>query len=167
MTGDTVSGDAPASLPEAFAAFEAALRASLEEEARRSVAAALKRFEHESGPYKVNAVEVDVVIRDLNVTLGGNTGDTRQAAPKRVRRPKAAAKRALGRPPGALRAALLQLFASPDTELDTAEVRRRLGELNVSTTDANLHQQLRRLVGAGQLERVGRGVYRCAARVGS
>lgn len=165
MTEDPLH-DGTASLPAAFEAFEAALRASLEDEARRSVDAALKRLAHEAGPYKVNAVEVDVTIHGLNVTLGTDARKARPAAPKRVRR-SASTGKARGRPPGALRAALLKLFATTDAFMDTAEVRRHLVEMRVETTDANLHQQLRRLVTAGVIERVGRGVYRSTAGVTS
>jgi hypothetical protein len=149
-------------LAEAFESFEASLQELLASEARASVSAALDRLSHTTGPFRINDVEVDVVIRGLSVEAASEHTTER---PRRKRRPaikRAAKPRAAGRPPGPLRSALVDTFATADGELDTQAVRALLDARGVKSSSDNLHQQLRRLVAAGVIERAGRGRYQRA-----
>jgi hypothetical protein len=152
-------------LAEAFESFEASLQELLASEARASVSAALDRLSHTTGPFRINDVEVDVVIRGLSVEAATAHTPERTERPRRKRPParkRAAKPRAAGRPPGPLRSALVDTFATADGELDTQAVRALLDARGVKSSSDNLHQQLRRLVAAGVIERAGRGRYRRA-----
>jgi hypothetical protein len=165
MPADT---DAHKRLADAFRTFEESLQQLLVQEARSSVDGALERLSVTTGPFRINDVEVDVVIRNLSVeAVPDHTG----ASPRPRRRPKRAAaprRRAAkspgraGRPPGALRTALIETFSGTDAELDTDGIRAELDTRGVKASRDNLHQQLRRLVAAGILQRSGRGRYRRA-----
>lgn len=162
------AADQGLSLERAFGAFEADVRASLEQEARRSVDEALQRISHSGGPYRITSFEFDIVIRDVNVSLSTTQGSQAEhtAAPRRraKRKPAARPAGATGRPPGPVRTALTEIFASADSELTTDDIREQLDQRGVETTSDNLNQQLRRLSASGTLERVGRGSYRRSAQ---
>ncbi len=130
---------------DALERFETALRELLHNEAQRSVDAALNRLP--AGPFGVREVEFDVIIR--NLTLETRTDGQGEAGPARRR----------GRPRGAVRAAILASFDGVG-EQTTSAVRARLVAAGITTSDDNLHQQLRRLTHAGELIRAGRGLYR-------
>ena len=164
MRADT---DAHRRLTEAFESFEASLRDLLTTQARESVDQALDKLSLRTGPFRINDVQVDVVIRGLNVEATQEHGkgvSRRYPEPGRKRSTKRARSRrsTVGRPPGALRSALIDIFADTESELDTDALRAVLDARGVKTSTDNLHQQLRRLVTAGILERVGRGRYRRA-----
>lgn len=147
-------------LADALASFEESLRAVLESEARESVEEAIGRLSVTTGPFRVSGVEVDVVIRNLSLEANHEAA----AAPAR-RKPaarKAPKRRAngQGRPPGALRTGLLEIFGDDAREIDTSDLPALLAARGVKATPANLHQQLRRLVAGGHLVRSGRGRYR-------
>lgn len=123
------------------------------------------------GPFRVEDFQVEVVVRGLRLTdasaSGGGTAEApkrkpaarRKPAKKPARRPASASSAKRGRPVGGVRLALLSAFDSVDGELSTEEIRAALSQQGVETTTDNLHQQLRRLVQAGELARVGRGRY--------
>jgi hypothetical protein len=146
-------------LTEAFASFETSLREVLTHEARRSVDGAIERLSLRSGPYRVSDVQVDVLIRTLSVESVHAESEPPPRR-KRVRAPAPKRTAARGRPPGPLRTALLAAFSVADGDLDTQVVRELLDERGVQCSADNLHQQLRRLVAAGEIERAGRGLYR-------
>jgi hypothetical protein len=153
-------------LAEAFESFEASLREMLAEQARDSVNQTLERLSVNAGPFRIDDEQVDVVIRSLRVEAAADHDAapprrrTRKAAPRRRRKPKPAARKGAGRPPGALRTALLETFEQTDGELDTDALRKVLDSRGITASTDNLHQQLRRLLTAGVLERSGRGRYR-------
>ncbi len=155
-------------LSQTFQSFESTLREMLTDEARRSIDGTLERLAHAQGPFRVHRVEVDVVIRHLSVEgaqrADGAPARSRRATAARSRpgRRPASAKRSgtRGRPPGALRTALLEAFESGESELTTDALREHLDARGVKTNADNLHQHLRRLVQAGELQRTRRGVYR-------
>ncbi len=138
-------------MADALKRFETALRDVLQGEAQRSIDAALRRLP--AGPFNVRDVEFDVVIRNLTL-------ESRGSAPARASQP-GPARRRRGRPQGAVRTAIIASFEG-DVELTTNDLRERLRDIGVRTSDDGLHQQLRRLTMAGQLVRSGRGVYRRA-----
>ncbi len=141
-------------LTEAFDAFERTLCKMLTEEARRSVDGTIKRLSHADGPFRVRGVEVEVVIRNLRIEA---------ARPRRRARSPASGRSTgagRGRPPGALRTAILDAFSSGDHDVSTDDIRGHLQARKVKANADNLHQHLRRLVQAGELDRTGRGVYR-------
>jgi hypothetical protein len=163
MAADT---DAHRRLAQAFESFEASLQELLTTEARASVDQALERLSLATGPFRINDVQVDVVVRSLSVEAAPAHAGT-APRPRRKSRPRPARKagakaRGAGRPPGPLRSALVETFTATDAELDTQAVRASLDARGVKATNDNLHQQLRRLVTAGVLERSGRGRYRRA-----
>jgi hypothetical protein len=143
-------------LNQAFDAFRAALQQMLEAEAQRAVEAAIGRLSSEGEPFKVVGADVGIVIRELKLT----TGSEAQAAPARRRRstPRSTGRRP-GRARGAVREGLIAAFAASDREMSADDVREALAQRGVKTSTDNLYQQLRRLVQAGELTRVGRGRY--------
>ncbi len=157
-------------LSQAFQSFESTLREMLTDEARRSIDGTLERLSHAQGPFRVHGVEVEVVIRHL--TVEGAQGADGHGVPARSRRAVAARSRpgreraalkrsgTRGRPPGVLRRALLEAFDADQSELTTDALREHLDAHGVKTNADNLHQHLRRLVQAGELQRTRRGVYR-------
>ncbi len=144
-------------LNQAFDAFRVALQQMLEAEAQRAVEAAIGRLSSEGEPFKVLGADVGIVIRELKLTTGGEA----KAAPARRARsaPRAASGRRPGRARGAVREGLIAAFASSDREMSADDVREALAQRGVKTSTDNLYQQLRRLVQAGELTRVGRGRY--------
>jgi hypothetical protein len=155
---------------EAFRSFETSLREMLAAEARESVNQTLERLSVSAGPFRVEDVQVEVVIRGLRVEAAQD--HDRAPTPRRVRKAAAPARRSnprnsaprkpSGRPPGALRSTLLETFEQTEGELNTDALRKVLDARGVTASTDNLHQQLRRLVTAGLLERSGRGRYRRA-----
>lgn len=79
-------------------------------------------------------------------------------APKLRARKKPAARRR-GRPDGAVRIGVLKMLHETSGPVPPIEIRDELARRGVHTTMDNVHQQLRRLVQAGELVRVGRGRY--------
>lgn len=147
--------------------FEESLRDLLASEAQESVDGAVRRLSRSTGPFRISGVEVDVVIRNLKLEAvgdhdrGGPETRRRKRPAARKRKPKAPAGRSSrGRPPGPVRSALLETFAGSDGEMSVADLRAALRDRKVKSTDENLHQQLRRLAQAGEIERAGRGQYR-------
>jgi hypothetical protein len=151
---------------DAFASFTDGLRELLTAEARRSVDGAIERLTQTAGPFRLDGVEVEVVIRNMHISaVEAEEREAAKPAPRRAAPAKATAPRrpgGRGRPAGELRQAILEEFEHDPAEHDLAAIRDRLAARRVQTTDDNLHQQLRRLVTAGRLERVARGVYRRA-----
>lgn len=150
-------------LADAFASFEQSLRETLEAEARGSVDEAVKRLSMTSGPFRVSDIQVDVTIR--NLSLEATSGPAERKRSSGVRKPAAKPRPrnttgTRGRPPGAVRASILNAFGDSGAELDTGALRAALADDGVKTSAGNLHQQLRRLVLGGELERSGRGLYR-------
>lgn len=150
---------------ESFEAFRRSLQEMLSAEARKSVDLTLASIGHEGGPFRIEGVEVDVVIRDLRLASAGEAA----AAPSVRRAPRKPAasrgKKAVGQrrgPRGNVRAALLAAFPDSDVQLDTGTLRKTLEERGIAASTANVHQQLSRLVHSGELTREGRGVYRRA-----
>lgn len=141
---------------DAFGAFEATLREHLTAEARRAVEQALVKLARTPGPFRALGADVEVHLKKLRL----------EATP--VRRSRASRRGGTvspgrGRPPGALRNALLDAFADPVTTMHVEELRDHVEGNGLSITTDNLHQHLRRLVLAGELERAGRGVYKRAS----
>lgn len=161
------STDLQRQVNESFEAFRRSLQEMLSAEARRSVDLTLASIRSEGGPFRIEGVEVDVVIRELRLAAA----EPGRAATPSVRRsargrrasggPKAGGDRRRG-PRGNVRAALLAAFTDPDRSLDTGTLRRLLEERGIAASTANVHQQLSRLVQSGELTREGRGVYRLA-----
>lgn len=148
-------------LGQAFEAFESTLREMLTEEARRSVDGTIERLSRSEGPFRLRKLEVEVVIRSLKVEAAHrDSGRARPAVQSRRKAPKRGSQ-GRGRPPGALRTAILDAF-SGGASMSTEELRHHLDAHKVQAKPDNLHQQLRRLVKAGELDRIGRGMYRRA-----
>ena len=147
-------------LNRAFDAFRAALQQMLEAEAQRAVEAAIGQLSSDGEPFKVVGADVGIVIRELKVSTGGERAAS-TARPARADRP--ARRRGTGRRPGrargAVREGLVAAFAATDREMTADDVREELAKRGVKTSTDNLYQQLRRLVQAGELTRVGRGRY--------
>ena len=159
------STDLQRQVNESFEAFRRSLQEMLSAEARRSVDLTLASIRSEGGPFRIEGVEVDVVIRELRLAADepAPDGEPRGRRPSRSRRPSGAAKAGGDRrrgPRGNVRAALLAAFTDPDVSLDTGTLRRMLEENGIAASTANVHQQLSRLVQSGELTREGRGVYR-------
>lgn len=151
-------------IEDVLAAFEKALREALEDGARESAAAMLDTLSVGGGPFVVSDVEFDVVIRNLTVKAAAASTSHKESTrarkrPARSRAAVSAGPAKPGRKPGPVRSAILDVFSEGGAELDTAALRRGLDERGVVTSADNLHQQLRRLVTAGELERKGRGLY--------
>ena len=144
-------------LNRALAAFEAALREAVRDEAARSVDGVINRLS--AGPFRVKAVEFDVVIHNLTLETESGRPSKRRPSPAAPSGPK----RRGGRPPGALRSTLLQIFSETSEPFDVDALREALAQRGVQPTDDNLYQQLRRLVQAGECARAGRGRYQRAA----
>jgi hypothetical protein len=143
-------------LADAFSAFEERLRTVFAAEARQAVDAAAARMATTDGAFRIADIEIDVVISALTVESGSRRGP---AKPRARRAPR---KGARGRPPGALRGAIVDAFSEDGTQRTIDEVRAYLDRVNLQASTDNLHQHLRRLVQAGELERSGRGLYRRA-----
>lgn len=156
-------------LEDALNAFEATLKRTLEAEAHRSIDEYLKTLETTTG-YSVEASRVTVNVAGLRVSAVGTAPGEPDAAPstsprrspaKKPRAKTKITKKATGRPNSAARTAVRDVLASDAArtfKLD--EVRAGLEERGVQVTTTNLHQLLRRLSTAGDIERVGRGEYR-------
>jgi hypothetical protein len=164
--------DVQQQLNDAFESFKSTLQDLLTAEARRSVDGAIKRISGEAGAFRLDDVTVEVVIKDLKLTnvdarpsASADRGTGAAAPAPRARPAKPAARRASGLPPkrgrpvGGVRLGVLATFAGVDSDLSTVEIRDRLQASGVKATTDNLHQQLRRLVQAGDLVRTGRGRY--------
>jgi hypothetical protein len=145
-------------LNQAFDAFRAALQQMLEAEAQRAVEAAIGRLSSEGEPFKVVGADVGIVIRELKLTTGSEAQATGAPARRRRSAPRSTGRRP-GRARGAVREGLIAAFASSDREMSADDVREALAARGVKTSTDNLYQQLRRLVQAGELTRVGRGRY--------
>jgi hypothetical protein len=151
-------------LREAFGAFRTALQVMLEDEARASVENAVDRLAGQNGQFTVADVEVEVTV--VGLTLQSREPRQASATSKRrttrtevSRRAPARARRRGAR--GGVRQAILDAFGGEaGGELTISEVSAAVEALGVTTTTNNLHQQLRRLVQAGELDRAGRGRYR-------
>lgn len=151
---------------DAFEAFRRSLHEMLTAEATQHVDSTLERLGGERAPFRVEDARVEVVIHDLKL-VAADPDDPGRSKPsaKNQRRPRRTKPQAAtgARQPrtGSVREALLGLFAD-GSQLGTTELRERLETAGVKTSDDNLHQQLRRLVQAGELRREGRGIYRRA-----
>jgi hypothetical protein len=114
---------------------------------------ALDKLARSQGPFR--ALGADVEVKLNNVRIEATPPKSRGRVARRV-----GGTGARGRPPGALRNALLDAFEDPKTTLDVEGLRDHVERNGLSITTDNLHQHLRRLVLAGELERAGRGVYK-------
>ncbi|MEA2168165.1 MAG: hypothetical protein QOF76_1465 [Solirubrobacteraceae bacterium] len=139
---------------DAFGAFEATLREHLTAEARRAVEQALVKLARSPGPFRAIGADVEVKLKALKLEA------TPAKRSRATRRPGTSPGR--GRPPGALRNALLDAFSDPTATKHVEELRDHVEGNGLTITTDNLHQHLRRLVLAGELERAGRGVYKRA-----
>jgi pyruvate/2-oxoglutarate dehydrogenase complex dihydrolipoamide acyltransferase (E2) component len=159
-------------LHKSFESFKEALQGLLTEEARRSVDDAVERLSGEIGTFQLDDVTVEVVINDLKLSTVNGAGPAKPAPrPTAARRSSPAAKTKpsprrpstvpakRGRPVGGVRLAIQAAFDHAGSELSTDGVRDALKAAGVTTSSDNLHQQLRRLVQAGNLTRTGRGQY--------
>lgn len=163
MTSPDGGSDVEQKLGQAFEAFECTLREMLTEEARRSVDGTIERLSHVEGPFRLRGVEVEVVIRSLSVETADHGESRARPRPQGRRSASKSRTQSRGRPPGALRTAILDAFGAEDASLSTDDLRGHLRAREVEAKPDNLHQQLRRLVQAGELDRTGRGTYRRAA----
>jgi hypothetical protein len=156
--GEAPKGPHTRQLADAFNAFEEGLRLVFAAEARQAVEAAAARMAAGDGTFRIADIQIDVVISSLTVESGAGKPTT----PKR--RPTRSASRsgAPGRPPGALRSAIVDAFADDRAQLTIDDIRTHLERAKLRASTDNLHQHLRRLVKAGELERSGRGLYRRA-----
>jgi Fe2+ or Zn2+ uptake regulation protein len=98
------------------------------------------------------------VIRELKLTTGSEAKAASAPARRRRSAPRSTGRRP-GRARGAVREGLIAAFAASDREMSADDVREALAPRGVKTSTDNLYQQLRRLVQAGELTRVGRGRY--------
>jgi hypothetical protein len=154
----TPSTDVQQQLQEAFEAFRDALQQLLEEQAQQSVADTLERLAKEGGPFRVQDAHIEVVIRDLTVASGQSAATA--VAPRRTQAPpRARRSRRAGQRRGGVKEAMVAAIGA-DEEVGIADFEQRLKKAGVTTSTNNLHQQLRRLVQAGEIERSGRGRYR-------
>src|SRR4051812_28862502 len=113
---------------DAFASFTDSLRDLLTAEARRSVDGAIERLTRTAGPFRLDGVEVEVVIRNMHISaVGPEDTDAPTPAP---RRPSAAATPrrtgGRGRPAGELRQAILEEFEHDSSDLGLDAIRDRL-----------------------------------------
>jgi hypothetical protein len=159
-------------LNEAFEAFRMTLQQMLEIEAQRSVDEVLARLRREAGPFRVEGADIQVVVRDLKL-VAGSAGTAAESdarsrpAPRRQRRagaPSRAGRSAGTQRRGGVREALLGVVEESGKQIDMDGLREALSSRGVEASTANLHQQLRRLTQSGEIERVGRGMYRKARR---
>jgi hypothetical protein len=157
-------------LNDAFESFKSTLQDLLTAEARRSVDGAVERISGEIGNFRLDDISVEVVIKDLKLSATQGTAAATTSArprrsapasrtPARATRRKAATPGKRGRPVGGVRLGVLAAFAGPEPDLSTDDIRASLQAAGVKTSTDNLHQQLRRLVQAGELIRTGRGRY--------
>jgi hypothetical protein len=154
-------------LNEAFKSFRQALQSLLEEEAQTSVQRALDRIAKEGTPFSVSDAKVEVMVTGLTVAAGDAAAAptakrASTAPPKRTRTSDSSSRRRGGRRRGGVREALLASFDKPGAELSIEDLGTSLQEQGVQSTSNNVHQQLRRLVQAGELTRAGRGIYKRA-----
>jgi hypothetical protein len=145
----------------AFEEFRTTLQAMLVDEAKRSVDGALERMSKDA-PFNVLSADVEVTIRDL--TLGAAAQEpvvpARRSTTSRRTASRKRSRPSLPRPRRSpVREAILSAF-SAGADLNTSELRAALERTGVPSSDANLHQQLRRLVNDGALKRTGHGRYR-------
>lgn len=147
-------------IDQAFEAFRTSLQQTLEDAARRTVESELERLQQASATFVLEEVDFTLTIQNLRVASSPSGSPIRStgAAPRSPRGKRE------GR--GKVRPALLAAFAA-HAELDTDELRAELASSGIETSEANMHQQLRRLVQSGELSRVGRGRYRLAAQKGA
>jgi hypothetical protein len=150
-------------LREAFDAFRTALQLMLQDEARTSVENAVDRLAGQNDEFTVADVEVEVTVVGLTLQ-SRDVGQASAARQKQIARREAPEKASPGPRRGArggVRQAILDSFGSQtDAELTISDVSAAVEARGVTTTTNNLHQQLRRLVQAGDLDRAGRGRYR-------
>lgn len=99
-----------------------------------------------------------VVLDSMEALCRGTNPARTSARPTRRARSSGSGRRR-GRPPGAVRQGVLAAI-QPDRDVHVDEIRTALKTQGVDCSADNLHQQLRRLVGGGLLERVERGKYR-------
>jgi hypothetical protein len=160
--------DVQQQLNDAFESFKTTLQDLLTAEARRSVDGAIRRITGEAGAFRLDDLTVEVIIKDLKLShldaRAAPSSDNGSPAPRaRPAKPPARRKSALppkrGRPVGGVRLGVLATFAGVESDLSTVEIRDRLQAAGVKASMDNLHQQLRRLVQAGDLVRTGRGRY--------
>lgn len=146
---------------DAFSSFEDSLRAMLTAEAQKSVEEAVGRLSVTGDAFRITEISIDVKIDELKVATGAGPSPKARAKtrPRRGAAPRKSRSAARGRPPGALRSALLGAFSSDDQTLSTDDLRQHLATQGIETTVDNLHQHLGRLVKAGELSRPGRGRY--------
>jgi hypothetical protein len=151
-------------LREAFDAFRTALQLMLQDEARASVEQAVDRLAGQHDQFTVADVQVEVTVVGLTLQ-SGDTGPASAAGRGRTARPEVS-RNAPARPRrrgarGGVRQAILDSFGPErNAELTISDVTAAVEARGVTTTTNNLHQQLRRLVQAGELDRAGRGRYR-------
>jgi hypothetical protein len=160
-----------AQLADAFGAFRDALQATLQVQAQRSIDAEIERLGREQAgtDFRVLNATVSVQVQDVTVasSVPAARPRPRPAAQSRARRrrsggkPAAASGPAASRRRGAVADAVIAAFSGA-SELTVGQLHEHLEASGVESTVNNLHQQLRRLVSAGILERAGRGVYRRA-----
>jgi hypothetical protein len=151
-------------LREAFDAFRSALQLMLQDEARASVESAVDRLASQNDEFTVADVQVEVTVVGLTLQSrdAGRASSARQKRSARRQSPQKAPRRATRRGArGGVRQAILDAFGlEKDAELTISDVSAAVQSQGVTTTTNNLHQQLRRLVQAGELARAGRGRYR-------
>jgi hypothetical protein len=153
-------------LRDAFDAFRSALEVMLQDEARASVEKAVDRLAADSDQFTVADVQVEVTV--LGLTLQSkDVGGAAQTRPRqathrataKAHQPARRNRRPAAR--GGVREAILAAFVDdPAQEMTVSELGSAVESLGITTTTNNLHQQLRRLVQAGELDRAGRGQYR-------
>src|SRR4051812_7761008 len=70
---------------DAFASFTDGLRELLTAEARRSVDGAIERLTHTSGPFRLDDIEVEVVIRNMHISaVGTEEQEEAKTVPRRT-----------------------------------------------------------------------------------
>jgi len=151
-----------------FDAFRQSLQEMLADEARKQVDSTLARLQRDNATFQIEGIKVDVIVSDLTLTT--NTAPPSSAAAgssarRRARsgRPSPVRRRGGGgggKGKRSVREELLAAFPHTTDAYDTAQLGDMLATRGVSASVANIHQQLRRLVMVGELERVGRGRYR-------
>jgi hypothetical protein len=166
------SSDQSRALEDAFAQVRATLTEILTKEAQASVDGTIERLKVDLGQFELRGVDVEVTVRGFELASSGAPGPSAGTSRSKAARKRSATKKAArktrdtvrrGRPDGPVRTRLLEVFATEDEPLRVDQLRARLVEGGVEATADNVHQQLRRLVQSGALERAGRGLYRKAA----
>ena len=145
----------------AFSSFEEALQQLLTEQAQHSVDQALADVGRTSA-FQIEHAEVEVSIRGLTVSSRERSLSARAPSPRKRLAKRAAKSRsaATGRPAGPVRAALIAALDQAPEAVTAQSLGEQLKRDGVEATTGNLHQQLGRLVKAGEIERAGRGLYR-------